>query len=516
MSVHDRVVDAFAAALPPLRADPALSAVHAAMAGHRDRYRRKMAVALVGRVSSGKSTLVNALLGTVRTPTGVEELTYNVTWLRHGPARSVTVHFTDGRPAESRPPEDLWRLAARADGDPRLQAYLAAVAHLEVTTPDPGLVPYDLVDTPGLDALSGTARAAKTLAFLGRTPARVDDDTIAHAALADALVLVFPHAMALTDAEVVAGFVRAGLGTANPVTAVGALTKTELYWPRRDPVEQGRRDAEVLMAQPAVRPLLFALQPVAGLVAAAAGTFTGADFADLRTLSTVDRATLEGRADSGAGFVGADDLPLAPARRRALFERFGGYGVVLAADLLRREEATDEAGLRALLVERSGLADLRRLLSDHFAERADVIKLRRTIDEVGTLAERLPAGLSARERDTVRRSVALVTTLGQQPELRELAVLRSWYLGELDLDARDGAELTRVLGEHGTALPDRLGAPPGADPAGYAAQRHAYWARAAVDPRHGGVTRGACEVVLDAYDRIVDGLRRPATAAVPR
>src|SRR4051812_17915884 len=60
--------------------------------------RGRMRVALVGRVSAGKSTLTNALLGGSRAPSGAQELTFNVTWIRHADRPSLTIHYRDGQP----------------------------------------------------------------------------------------------------------------------------------------------------------------------------------------------------------------------------------------------------------------------------------------------------------------------------------------------------------------------------------------------------------------------------------
>ncbi|WP_146108006.1 dynamin family protein [Actinokineospora auranticolor] len=91
------------------------------------RLRAPMAVALVGRVSSGKSTLVNALLGAYRAPTGVQELTFTITVLRQGDP-GLTVHFRDGH-TETR---DLAELGSLATNIGDRQAFLSSIDHLEV------------------------------------------------------------------------------------------------------------------------------------------------------------------------------------------------------------------------------------------------------------------------------------------------------------------------------------------------------------------------------------------------
>jgi hypothetical protein len=519
MSTHQRAVAAFAAAMDATAADPALADVHAAIAAQRERYLEKMSVALIGRVSSGKSTLANALLGGACAPTGIGELTFNVSWLRHGPDTGVTVHFNGCQPAERRARGDLEALAAwarteRARGaqaDRSLREYLASIAYLEVTDPNPRLEPFDLVDTPGLDAASGDEGARKTLEFIGRTADDVRADTIAFAAKADALVIVFPKTPSARDLALAADFTRYGIGAASPVTAVGVLTKIETDWPRHDdPVGEGRRRAAALLHAPHIRGLMFELLPIAGKMAAAAGVLSAADHQDLRAFNGMPAADLKRALAFGPTFAQAPypQLPLPAERRRELFTMLSGYGFFVASELTRNGAGPQE--LRAKLAERSGLVDLRRRLRDHFARRADVIKLRRTVDEADSLAHRLSAGLEPREADQAWRALAEITALGQEPAFRELVSLHDHHAGLLAFTEQEGEELARVTGERGPRLTDRLGLPPGtplADLARMAADRLRHWSGALRDPLYRDASRNACQAMLSAYDQISDDIR---------
>ena len=69
-------------------------------AGFREVLRRLSAplqVAVAGRIKSGKSTLVNALIGRRVAPTDVGECTRLVTRFQYGTVDRVEVIFTDGR-----------------------------------------------------------------------------------------------------------------------------------------------------------------------------------------------------------------------------------------------------------------------------------------------------------------------------------------------------------------------------------------------------------------------------------
>ena len=61
-----------------------------------DRLGQPLHVAVAGRVKSGKSTFVNALLGQRVARTDARECTRAVTWFRYGPSEKITVVTRDG------------------------------------------------------------------------------------------------------------------------------------------------------------------------------------------------------------------------------------------------------------------------------------------------------------------------------------------------------------------------------------------------------------------------------------
>ncbi|ETK35228.1 dynamin family protein [Microbispora sp. ATCC PTA-5024] len=508
--LRDRADAAFEAARAALAGSPSLAPVGRALEDYRDRFRSALRVALVGRVSSGKSTLANALLGGRRAPTGVEELTFNVNWLRHGPAPGLVVHFRDGRPPERRDMADLEKLTVRARGDESLAAYLRTIDYLEVVDPNPYLRSFDLVDTPGLDTAFGD-ESGNTARFLGRTPDDVRAASLDHASKADAIVLVFARGLAAAEEDLLADFTGAGAGMASPITSIGALTKIELFWPLHpDPMAEGARVAERLMEAAGARRYLYDLRPLASLVGAAAAVFTEEDLAGLTALASVPPETLAGRVRRGPLFTTRDypELGVPAERRRALFSLFGGYGIVLACGLIRGG-LTGAAELRDELLRRSGMADFRSLLVGHFGNRAELIKLNRAIEDVKRLP-RLAGDLGPRDRMTLDRAVAEVTQLEfKEHAFAEFSVLRNHYDGLLSFAGPEVAELLRVTGEFGLSPADRLGLPgtAGRDELDTRArERLRHWAAVDLDPSYGGATRRAGQVVRRSYELMINEL----------
>ncbi len=147
----ERIISAYG--LTELRA-PLRSLVDRAASPHFE-------IAVFGRVSSGKSSLLNWWLGRALLPTGITPVTAVPTRIVRGESVRVQVERTDGKPTEV--PVEVIGDYVSEQGNPGNAKHVLSVL-LEAPSPrlEGGI---RLVDTPGLGSLA-TAGAAKTLEYL--------------------------------------------------------------------------------------------------------------------------------------------------------------------------------------------------------------------------------------------------------------------------------------------------------------------------------------------------------------
>ena len=419
-----------------LQAGSQLSAeVDAELAACQRRLDEPLRVALAGTLKSGKSTLLNALVGEEIAPTDATECTRVVTWFcgSAGPRIELT---HDGGRRTSLP-------VLRTDG--RLCLDLGPVTadrveRLEVGWPSSLLDQYTLVDTPGTSSNSRDV-SARTLAFL--TP---DDGTCE----ADAIVYLM-RSLHSADVALLRKLHEHAATGRGPLGIVGVLSRAdETDGGQTTSLDGARAASAQLRTAHELNGLHRDFLAVSGLLALRGQTLRQQEFSTLDQLAALPDDVREAVLVSPGRFV-TTELATPAAGREQLLTAFGMVGIRIAISLIRGG-ACDAHALAAELVRHSGLNDLHRTLRARFGSRNRQLKAHSALRTLRGILLRHRSPNTARVVSAVDR---LLADTHQFTELRLLAGLVA-----LPVPDRTRNALGQVLGGHGTSATTRLGLPP--------------------------------------------------------
>lgn len=442
-------------------------------------------LAVGGRVKAGKSTLVNALLGHRLAATAATECTLLVAWFRDSFVNRIEVRHHDGRIryVPGKPgggvPDDLSRL-----GSPREE-----IAEIVVEVANERLASgYTLVDTPGMDALSG-----------------LDDVSMSALARADALLYVTPHP-GENDLEALEALRRKADEHVTALNVLGVLSRVDELgdgvgdpWPgaRRIAARYGERLSGVAAG----------VVPVAGLLAETAlgDHYTDADTALLLRLATAVPADLGDALFSPDAFLSWDGLPITEAERRRLLDLLGRYGIGVAVAAVRQGN-TSSAELLTVLRRHSGVDDLLDEIDGRFGTRADRL---RAASAVALLEEVCTLGRTPEETAALMALRSRLDALRRHPLMRQTALspaMAALASGALVLPDDDRRALVRLA--TGQDAADCLGVPPDASRSALRKAADAEirrwqaheWSHSRLVQRHAQTARELCEAFYFATE----------------
>lgn len=404
-----------------------IDAVRAAMG-------EKLRLAVVGNVSTGKSTIVNALVRRRVAPTAAGETTKVVTWYQHGYVDSATIEFVDGTtrrlPFDRELPTDLGLS----------QGQFAQVTRLRVQLVSPRLKDLTVIDTPGLASLTPERAEATRTAVLG-----YERDSQHAAGEADALLYTFLDAARETDIGFLAGFRAASGDTdAEAVNTIGVFAQADR--PRDpDPIAASQVLADALAADHVS--LLADVVAVSGLLeqSGRTGQITEDVARTVAALADVGPARL--RAWTRLTVDGVDT-----ARIREAGELLQAYGLIAGGKVATR----GAAALRDWCLGASGFARLDEAIYGKLVPRSQAIKARAAMRRLTDLGRRM---------DRSDEALTLIEEAELDPALHGLEELR--MLQRL-LKGLPGSSLRRTLEQMIDAAGDerrRLGLSPEATPA---------------------------------------------------
>lgn len=415
----------------------------------QERLMQPMQLAIIGKISSSKSTLVNAILGQAEVVrTGQMEETFNVSWLKYGDSNSdINVVFKDGN--VSSVPRAQW---AQWASHQEKNVLKEQVKYIEVFYEHEILKDINIIDTPGLDALS-QIDSKNTILFLKEVHP-------------DAVVMLFTKSIAESTLSVLQDFQNVGAGDFNlsAMNAIGVLSKADTIWsamePDKDILSIGNRVIKTTLYDkyPEVRKSLFSILPVSSLIGLSSFTINDKDYTSLKTLCSVDDSILFEMLSSPDFFFDEEySVDVNSAERQRLYNKFGLYGIYILIESLRRNEDAGVVFLSDVLKEKSGFGKFLLTVQSHFGKRSTLIKsqsiLQRLLNEI-IRAKQFHIG--EQYNAIAQAENLIVAALLSLHEYKEWEYLSKYYDGKLDLTSDEAEEFVALCGERGYSASERL------------------------------------------------------------
>ncbi len=353
-------------------------------------------VAVVGRLKSGKSTLVNALTEYRIAATESLECTMAVSLYSDGAPARAEIHGIDGT---------THTIALGAEPLTDLNRPVNEVDHVRQFLPNARLRQFTLIDTPGTATLTveNEARTRRVL-IEGRK------DTKRASSWADCVVFLSDSAPRDDERTFLTE-----LGM-TPLTIVGILSRADSFgagaFGNRDPLEHAHSHAHIIADQ--LSHAVCTVLPLAGLLAESAltGRVSTETARQLALLAGLDRDNLLEalEIDDPTTIVAG----LSATMRDELLDTVGEYGIVVGRDIAKTVGAV---GLLRWLKDVSGIDTLTSLITGELMHYALLQRAVQVLEQLENLANQ------SQQRAHVRQVQSILLA---QPIMQSVLLYRSF------------------------------------------------------------------------------------------
>lgn len=416
-------------------------------------------LAVIGKISSSKSTLVNAILGGGNiVATGCSELTYNVNWLTYGDESSdIEIIFKDGH-REVKPRAEWAKLANRLDEEGELnetqKQYADSIKYIRVPYSCEILKYVNIIDTPGLYSYYRTD-SQNTINFLKEVKP-------------DAVVMLFTKSVLAEDLETLKAFQGDGkqaLFSLSPLNAIGLLAKIDANWrsteDEKNPYTTAERVIDSLMREePQLAQSFFSILPIASLLGMSSFS-VGEDICLLRKLVPIEEDSLRYVLKSKMHFLkGCEGIEISKEEKTNLYNKYGLYGIYELVQSLKKEPLVDAKDLSQHLKNISGFDRFMRLVISHFRDRSVLIKAQNSIQAIIDACEYEINNTADAQKQTIVKKIQekVLTELMSIHEYKEWKYLMLIYEGKFkNVKEEMIEEYKTVCGEYGNAAINKLG-----------------------------------------------------------
>ena len=413
-----------------------------------------MQLAVIGNISSSKSTLVNAILGAEVVGMGMMETTYNVSWIKYGSSdQDIKVVYKDGR--EDKIARNEWEKWMNQSAE----MLKKDVLYLEVTYPHEVLKRVNIIDTPGLNSVKGTD-SQNTIDFLQKVRP-------------DAVIMVFTKAVAESTMEVLNNFQNAGGNDRfhlSPLNAIGLYAKIDAMWSSDMAISPIDKATDVIYSNiyakfPQVKKSLHAIFPVCAILGLGAKTMTEEEFQIFKKLTAIPNDELKELCSNPDYFI-EDDITsygnVSEKDRKSLYLKYQLYGIYSIITYLYQSQC-DIDQLRKYLMQISGMRKVENRLLMHFGDRAVLIKTQNIAKQILRECKEVRQ-IQGKNQYADKIESSLLLTLREMNEYNELDYLSKVYEGDTSHLNQEALEEYKALcGEYGYSVSHRLQLPAESD-----------------------------------------------------
>lgn len=417
-----------------------------------DRLAQPMQLAIIGRLSSSKSTLVNALLGNPDiAKTDKSEETFNVSWIKYGEEeQEITIVFKDGKKIKA-------QRSNLADWTSRhsCNARCFDISHIEIPEKNEFLKSVNIIDTPGLDSAYGSD-SLNTIRFLEEVKP-------------DAVVMLFTKSINSETLETLTEFQKRFCSESyriSPMNAIGVMGKVDELWKIIDiqntPLMKGQRVIDSLFSSnPYLSKVFQNIFPVTALVGLGSKTIDDKDFIALKSLCTIsDKQLVATFADVKFFVKEIPGVQVSEVSRRILLDKLGLYGVYESVSFLQKQPDATIDEVKHHIETVSGIREIVSAITTHFGKRATTLKTRNSLTSVLYTINVERAKMSDPNIIKIFDSISnqLSTTLFSIREFELWDILSKFYENRISInDAEAISDLKNIAGENGASASNKLG-----------------------------------------------------------
>ena len=407
------------------------------------RLEQPMQVAFIGVISSSKSTLVNAIMKKEElVKTGVEEVTYNVSWLKYGDNYSnIKIMFKDGH--EETVDRDNWENWANRKGSDNIRN---TIKYIEVPYTDDILKEINIIDTPGLLSTHGID-SQNTIDFLSQVKP-------------DAIVVLFPQGLNREVAEQIQNYKGEKGINITPLNTLGVLSRIDSRWnvltdSVEAPLEKGLDVCTRLKNDATTTTLFYNIYPLNALMALSSSTLNESDLSKLIELVKEEKKILINKTKEISDCERNNNVvPDELQAIKHLRDKFSLNGLFLLHEKLQANSELSINDLGVLLEKMSGFKILSRTIRQHFGNRASLIKL------YTALTDLLQELKKSNNNPIISKLYdELLNILDEELDYKILKLLIDYYDGKLEdmiFEEEDKEEILHITGEYGESYLQRL------------------------------------------------------------